>query len=545
MVITKIRQNQVLNLVDEIEKIRKKAETFETPVATYAELPLEGNDQGDLRVVLEDGRIYVWKGNEWVVPEPNMDEKYSKTIFKTIEQQTTVVNTGVRLDGVGEYITNNKYVNVHLNGQLLTNGIDFEIQEVESEIVLNFNYDLEPEDVVAITYGAKIMVGANHSHDNLETLSKITEQDGTITFDGKTIGLSNLSDGTVDGIQMKSCNATGQNSVAFGAGSKAIGKYSFSFGGGATAIADHSVCFGSGTQASGIYSFVAGGGCTAEKGYSVAMGLSCRVTGDTSIALGSNASASGNYSIALSADAYGANSCAIGNRSNASGSGSVAIGGARAEISGGIAIGDASTNASGAYSVALCGGRTSGVNSVAMLNASTGEKAQFGFAVGQGSAANASYSIAIGGGCNSNGEYSAAIGSGSSTGAEARNSIAFGSGCQTSAEYGVAFGKSIKTTNVGEVGFGVYNLTSEDTVLSIGNGAAYNERSNVFEIKNDGSILSNKLNTEDKDIVGALNTLLVSTQAYSADTTYEELKTNDKTIIGAINELYDMISKLQ
>ena len=40
--------------------------TFKTPVATIADLPLTGNSEGDIRLVLDDSDIYEWRDGEWV-----------------------------------------------------------------------------------------------------------------------------------------------------------------------------------------------------------------------------------------------------------------------------------------------------------------------------------------------------------------------------------------------------------------------------------------------------------------------------------------------
>ena len=68
---------------------------------------------------------------------------------------------------------------------------------------------------------------------------------------------------------------------------------------------------------------------------------------------------------------------------------------------------------------------------------------------------------------------------------------------QSKGSYSLTVGNSTITNNIGEVALGQYNKSNSDTIFSIGNGTDRNNRSNIFEIRQDG-IYFNKENLYNK-----------------------------------------------
>lgn len=57
--LTKIRENQVKDLETTLVLIKDQIKIFKQPVTLFKDLPLFENENGDLRVCLEDGNIYL------------------------------------------------------------------------------------------------------------------------------------------------------------------------------------------------------------------------------------------------------------------------------------------------------------------------------------------------------------------------------------------------------------------------------------------------------------------------------------------------------
>lgn len=142
MALQTIRQNVVNDLPNTIENINKKIKTFDEPVGTFSELPLTGNDNGDIRIVLDENCMYIWSKsqNKWSKTYSN-GSGYSKSLFFTInESNKTQINTGIRFDGMGEYQTSSTTINLYLNGILQNNNGLYTVEKINEELVVKWNF---------------------------------------------------------------------------------------------------------------------------------------------------------------------------------------------------------------------------------------------------------------------------------------------------------------------------------------------------------------------------------------------------------------------
>lgn len=121
------------------------------------------------------------------------------------------------------------------------------------------------------------------------------------------------------------------------------------------------------------------------------------------------------------------------------------------------------------------------------------------FAAGRNSNASGKYSVVFGD--NNNAGY-AAFAAGKSNTAYPECSVALGQGCvagginavatgfrtKCNSENGFTSGLGTKTTNKNEVAVGSFNVSSSDTLFSIGKGADNSRRKNAFEVKQNGDV---------------------------------------------------------
>ena len=238
-------------------------------------------------------------------------------------------------------------------------------------------------------------------------------------------------------------NANGDYSFASGGASTASGDYSFVANNG-VADGDYAAAFGT-SGANGDYSFAAGYGSSADAAYSIALAGGNVVYDDTDpndvidaqygVAIGIGATVQGQYGVAIGQNAASEHddAVAIGAGAQASGQNAFAVMGGTANSDNAFAIGG-SANAD--YSVAFPGSQTD---------------AQYSFAAGEDSLAQAYDSVALGGGVvvyddsdpNNiiNAEYGVAIGMGST--AETEYSLAMMGGtasAQNGGSHSVAIG---------------------------------------------------------------------------------------------------------
>ena len=201
----------------------------------------------------------------------------------------------------------------------------------------------------------------------------------------------------------------GNESVAFGEQSTAVGSGAVALGKTATASASGAVALGQETKA--------------EKNNGVAIGKGAQSTEDSAIALGLGSKSSGNWSVAIGLQTYATNkqAVAVGSRSQASGENSIAIGNA--------------ANASNEFSVAL-GSSTTSTN-------------KFTTAVGGKAFANQEGATALGYEARATAKNTIAIGN--LTKAEQEGVLALGAQAYAKAADTIAIGNSATAKQVGDI----------------------------------------------------------------------------------------------
>lgn len=55
-----IRRDAIYGLPLTLNSIHNKIKTYDEPVKTFDDLPLDNNNEGDVRVVLDENRLYIW-----------------------------------------------------------------------------------------------------------------------------------------------------------------------------------------------------------------------------------------------------------------------------------------------------------------------------------------------------------------------------------------------------------------------------------------------------------------------------------------------------
>ena len=201
----------------------------------------------------------------------------------------------------------------------------------------------------------------------------------------------------------------GNESVAFGEQSTAVGSGAVALGKTATASASGAVALGQETKA--------------EKNNGVAIGKGAQSTEDSAIALGLGSKSTGNWSVAIGLQTYATNkqAVAVGSRSQASGENSIAIGNA--------------ANASNEFSVAL-GSSTTSTN-------------KFTTAVGGKAFANQEGATALGYEARATAKNTIAIGN--LTKAEQEGVLALGAQAYAKAADTIAIGNSATAKQVGDI----------------------------------------------------------------------------------------------
>lgn len=138
-------------------------------------------------------------------------------------------------------------------------------------------------------------------------------------------------------------------------------------------------------------------------------------------------------------------------------------------------------------------------------------------------------------------EGSSTIASGEFAHAEGYNTVAAG-------DYSHAEGYGTVANNTSEHAEGSWNISTDNTVFSIGNGIDAENRSNLYEVHSDGSVFVKNVgdydgtNAEDAtDLATILNDTVdkiktIDTTIFQTKTD-ETLTTTNKTVVGAINSL--------
>ena len=213
----------------------------------------------------------------------------------------------------------------------------------------------------------------------------------------------------------------GNESVAFGEQSTAVGSGAVALGKTATASASGAVALGQETKA--------------EKNNGVAIGKGAKSTEDSAIALGFGSKSSGNWSVAigLQTNATNKQAVAVGSRSQASGENSIAIGNA--------------ANASNESSVALGSGTTSTNKYTTAVGGAAFATQEGATALGYEARATATNTIAIGKSAKAEQEGVLALGSASV--AQGKDTIAIGNSAAAKKEGDIIIGKEAKSRDQG------------------------------------------------------------------------------------------------
>ena len=213
----------------------------------------------------------------------------------------------------------------------------------------------------------------------------------------------------------------GNESVAFGEQSTAVGSGAVALGKTATASASGAVALGQETKA--------------EKNNGVAIGKGAKSTEDSAIALGFGAKSSGNWSVAIGLETKANNkqAVAVGSRSQASGENSIAIGNA--------------ANASNEFSVALGSSTTSTNKFTTAVGGKAFANQEGATALGYEARATAKNTIAIGNLAKA--EQEGVLALGAQAYAKAADTIAIGNSATAKQVGDIIIGKDAKSRDQG------------------------------------------------------------------------------------------------
>lgn len=261
-------------------------------------------------------------------------------------------------------------------------------------------------------------------------------------------------------VLVQSASDVGQNSIALGYESRAIGDWSQAMGYEAIAGNDYSTAIGNTAQAAGLNSYAFGNGALAEGENAYAIGRGAIAQGLGSFAIGStgvdstsstteNAIAAQNFSFAigLGTRAFGLGSTSLGANSYTSGKFSIALG-YYASATGDFAV------AFGPYSQSS--GYSSG--SIGRDNRASGP---LSFAAGWYNRSGGYASVALGADNNAIGNRSVAMGDGSKS--EGFASIAMGKGAEATAISSIAMGQSVSASGMRSIAMGTFASTNGKT----------------------------------------------------------------------------------
>ena len=278
--------------------------------------------------------------------------------------------------------------------------------------------------------------------------------------------------------------AIGQSASASATGAIALGRRTSAQGNGAVALGQSTSAIGSGSLAFGYNSiansaYSVAGGIQSQAAYcSFAFGDQAKTTGSHSFAFGNGAQAWSAYSFAFgkSAIAQKEGSFAFGDNTKAQAANSIVFG-AQAIASGvcSFAFGDV-------YSFEF----SQSVNEILTQAIGTGS-----FAMGRGVVADGYRSFAFGQSFADEENYIF-----EPTQTYGNYAFAFGEGTSADGNYSFAFGQGTRAHNSYEVAFGKYNRSQmSNTLFSIGNGTSDTNRSNLFQINQDGTVYIMNLTT--------------------------------------------------
>lgn len=150
-------------LTQDLTNITDKARTYDRPVATSADLPVEGNQDGDVRLVLNENRFYIWDEptSQWVPDEDHMTEARTIEVPISADNQT-IFNTTVPV-GVENGIASLDTIVMYVNGMAQNKGVDYNVSVSALETpTLNLewistDFDLDFGDKIHINYDKLII----------------------------------------------------------------------------------------------------------------------------------------------------------------------------------------------------------------------------------------------------------------------------------------------------------------------------------------------------------------------------------------------------
>ncbi|MEO6541787.1 MAG: tail fiber domain-containing protein, partial [Ferruginibacter sp.] len=287
--------------------------------------------------------------------------------------------------------------------------------------------------------------------------------------------------------------------------SRALGNYSIAMGITADASATAAVAIGNGLTASGFSALAMGTLNTASGDFSIAMGSNSNATALSAVAIGNTVNASGNYSNALGrgTTASQENAIAMGFNSNATALSAVAIGN--------------TVNASGNYSTAFGRGTTATQDNTIAMGLNSNATSLSAVAIGNTVNASGNYAVAMGKSTSSSGIASFALGELSTASGQTAIAIGFGttaSGAASTSMGTITAAREYSSTSMGfftiarsaySLVTGIYNDTSNtNRLFEIGNGTAFNARSNALTVLTNGNVGIGATNpTKQTEIIGA------------------------------------------
>ena len=156
-----LRQHQVKgqigeSLADDIRILNNTNKYFNEPVSTFSELPLSGNDDGDVRIVKDEFKAYVWNEttSTWSASADVYTKSIESPIVLSIDGQKEI-NTGIKVGNVGGIISIDT-VKLIVNGTG-QNSIKDYIVRIDSDFncVIEWksrDFQLEISDTITMSY---------------------------------------------------------------------------------------------------------------------------------------------------------------------------------------------------------------------------------------------------------------------------------------------------------------------------------------------------------------------------------------------------------
>ena len=284
-------------------------------------------------------------------------------------------------------------------------------------------------------------------------------------------GIAGHAEGIFGIVNGKAASVQGSYNYASGESSHAEGILTSSYG-----IAGHSE--GIRTSSSGSYSHAEGEGSTSSGIGSHAEGRNNQATGDASHVEGNLSISEGQYSHAEgnATSSHGIGSHSEGYETISNGDGSHAEG--------------IHTSSDGQYSHAEGDNTTSTGLASHAEGSYTHSKGQYSHTEGLQTLSNVMYSHAEGEKTTADGVASHA--EGLQTYSYGRYSHAEGKETYAIGAYSHTEGIGTQAYNPGEVALGSYNISNEDTIVSVGDGISYDERHNVIEVTPSYTYIANK-----------------------------------------------------